>query len=76
MRAAGINASDSQKRQGLMDQELPQTLGYGASGLIDEMGDEVSNAAVGDRVFGMSPYGSTQAELALRFNSRCSVVRA
>ena len=30
VRAAGINASDWKKRQGLMDEELPQTLGYEA----------------------------------------------
>jgi len=31
VRAAGINASDWKKRQGLMDQELPQTLGCEAA---------------------------------------------
>ena len=27
VRTAGVNASDWKKRQGLMDQELPQTMG-------------------------------------------------
>jgi NADPH:quinone reductase-like Zn-dependent oxidoreductase len=63
VRAAGINASDWKKRQGLMDQELPQTLGYEAAGIVDEMGDGVSGVAIGDQVFGASPYGAAQAEL-------------
>jgi NADPH:quinone reductase-like Zn-dependent oxidoreductase len=65
VRAAGINASDWKKRQGLMDQELPQTLGYEAAGIVDELGDAVTYVAVGDRVFGASPYGAAQAELAV-----------
>ena len=65
VRAAGINASDLKKRQGLMDQELPQTLGYEAAGIVDEIGEGLSGVAVGDRVFGASPYGAAQAELAV-----------
>jgi NADPH:quinone reductase-like Zn-dependent oxidoreductase len=65
VRAAGVNASDWKKRQGLMDQELPQTLGHEASGVVDEVGPDVDGVAVGDRVFGTSPYGATQAELAV-----------
>jgi NADPH:quinone reductase-like Zn-dependent oxidoreductase len=65
VRAAGVNASDWKKRQGLMDQELPQTLGYEAAGIVDEIGGDVSGVAVGDRVFGASPYGAAQAELAV-----------
>lgn len=63
VRAAGVNASDWKKRRGLMDQELPQTLGYEAAGIVDEIGAGVSGVAVGDRVFGASPYGAAQAEL-------------
>ena len=65
VRAAGINASDWKKRQGLMDQELPQTLGYEAAGIVDEIGGDVSGVALGDPVFGASPYGAAQAELAI-----------
>jgi NADPH:quinone reductase-like Zn-dependent oxidoreductase len=65
VRAAGVNASDWKKRQGLMDQELPQTLGYEASGVVDEIGEGVCDLVVGDRVFGASPYGAAQAELAV-----------
>lgn len=65
VRAAGINASDWKKRQGLMDQELPQTLGYEAAGVVDEIGDGVTGVAVGDRVFGFVTNGAAQAELAV-----------
>ena len=63
--ATGVNASDWKKREGLMDQELPQTLGYEAAGVVDELGEGVNNVAVGDRVFGASPYGAAQAALAV-----------
>ncbi|GAA2567701.1 NADP-dependent oxidoreductase [Winogradskya consettensis] len=65
VRAAGVNASDWKKRQGLMDQDLPQTLGYEAAGLVDELGAGVTDVALGDRVFGFSPDGAAQAELAV-----------
>lgn len=65
VRAAGINASDWKKRQGLMDQELPQTMGYEAAGIVDELGEGVTDVAVGDRVFGFSAEGAAQAELAV-----------
>jgi NADPH:quinone reductase-like Zn-dependent oxidoreductase len=65
VRAAGVNQSDWKKREGLMDEELPQTLGYEAAGVVDELGEGVTDAAVGDRVFGFSPDGAAQAELAV-----------
>lgn len=65
VRAAGINASDWKKRQGLLDPDLPQTLGYEAAGVVDEIGAGVVGVAVGDEVFGASPYGAAQAELAV-----------
>ena len=63
--AAGVNASDWKKRQGLMDQNLPQTLGYEAAGLVDEIGVGVTDVAIGDRVFGFNSDGAAQAELAV-----------
>jgi NADPH:quinone reductase-like Zn-dependent oxidoreductase len=65
VRAAGVNPSDWKKRQGLMDEDLPQTLGYEAAGVVDELGASVTDAAVGDRVFGFSADGAAQAELAV-----------
>jgi NADPH:quinone reductase-like Zn-dependent oxidoreductase len=65
VRAAGINASDWKKREGLMDDELPQTLGYEAAGVVDEVGEGVVGVTIGDRVFGASGDGAAQAELAV-----------
>jgi len=65
VRAAGVNPSDWKKRQGLMDPELPQTLGYEAAGIVDELGEGVADVTVGDRVFGFSAEGTAQAELAV-----------
>jgi NADPH:quinone reductase-like Zn-dependent oxidoreductase len=65
VRAAGVSQSDWKKRQGLMDSELPQTMGYEAAGLVDELGEGVVNVAVGDRVFGFCADGAAQAELAV-----------
>ncbi|WP_158885135.1 NADP-dependent oxidoreductase [Amycolatopsis anabasis] len=64
VRAAGVNASDWKKRQGLMDQELPQTMGHEVAGIVDELGEGVTDVAVGDRVFGFCT-GAAQAELAV-----------
>jgi NADPH:quinone reductase-like Zn-dependent oxidoreductase len=65
VRAAGVNPSDWKKRQGLMDPDLPQTLGYEAAGIVDELGEGVTDMAVGDRAFGFSAEGAAQAELAV-----------
>ena len=65
VRAAGVNPSDWKKRKGLMDEELPQTMGYEAAGVVDELGAGVTDVAVGDRVFGFSAQEGAQAELAV-----------
>src|SRR5205814_10513515 len=65
VRAAGVNPSDWKKRKGLMDGQLPQTLGYEAAGVVDELGEDVADVGVGDRVFGLSAEGAAQAELAV-----------
>lgn len=65
VRAAGVNASDWKKRQGLMDEELPQTLGHEAAGIVDELGPDVTDVTLGDRVFGVSADSGAQAELAV-----------
>src|ERR687887_2459352 len=64
VRAAGVNPSDWKKRKGLMDGELPQTMGHEAAGVVDELGEGVADVAVGERVFGFSAEGAAQAELA------------
>jgi len=65
VRAAGVNAGGWKKRQGLMDQYLPQTTGYEAAGIVDEVSQGVTGVAVGDRVFGFNGEGAAQAELAV-----------
>ena len=65
VRAAGVNPSDWKKRTGQMDDGLPQTLGYEAAGVVESLGGGVTDVAVGDRVFGFSPDGAAQAELAV-----------
>ena len=65
VRAAGVNAIDWKKRRGPMDGDLPQTMGYEAAGIVDELGEGVADATIGDSVFGFSPDGAAQAELAL-----------
>jgi NADPH:quinone reductase-like Zn-dependent oxidoreductase len=66
VRAAGVNPSDWKKRKGLMEQELPQTMGHETAGVVDELGEGVADVAIGDRVFGLSADGASQAELARR----------
>jgi NADPH:quinone reductase-like Zn-dependent oxidoreductase len=65
--AAGINPSDWKARKGLMGGELPQTTGREVAGVVDEVGEGITDAAIGDRVFGFSPgeVGAAAAELAL-----------
>ena len=65
VRAAGVNPSDWKKRRGLMDQQLPQTMGHEAAGVVDELGDGVTGVAIGDRVFGFTADEAAQAELAV-----------
>lgn len=65
VRAAGVNASDWQKRQGRMDPELPQTLGYEAAGVVDELGEGVTGVRIGDPVVGVGGAGAAQAEYAV-----------
>src|ERR1700748_2937361 len=64
VRAAGVSPSDWKKRKGLMDGELPQTMGHEAAGVVDELGEGVADVAIGDRVFGFSPEGAAQAAVA------------
>src|SRR5215813_12570962 len=65
VRAAGVNASDWTKRKGLMDQELPQTMGDEAAGVVDELGEGVTDVTVGNRVFGFCTDSAAQAERAV-----------
>jgi NADPH:quinone reductase-like Zn-dependent oxidoreductase len=66
--AAGVNPTDWKLRKGLMGGELPQTTGREVAGVVDEVGEGVTDVTVGDRVFGFSDDdddGAGAAELAL-----------
>ncbi len=65
--AAGISATDPKLRQGVLNfgAELPHTTGRDVAGVVDEIGEGVTDVAVGDRVFGASDDGAGAAELAL-----------
>jgi NADPH:quinone reductase-like Zn-dependent oxidoreductase len=65
--AAGISGTDSKLRRGTLSfgAELPLTTGSDVAGVVDEIGDGVTDVAVGDRVFGISDSNAGAAELAL-----------
>jgi NADPH:quinone reductase-like Zn-dependent oxidoreductase len=48
-----------------MDRDLPQTMGYEAAGVVDEIGEGVTGVAIGDHVFGFGGDGAAQAERAV-----------
>lgn len=67
VRAAGVNGIDWKIRSGSMSEQIPLSLpagtGIDAAGVVDEVGDGVSDVAVGDAVFGSG--SATLAELAV-----------
>jgi NADPH:quinone reductase-like Zn-dependent oxidoreductase len=65
--AAGISATDPKLRAGTLQfgASLPQTTGRDVAGVVDEVGQDVTDVSVGDRVFGISDDGAGAAELAL-----------
>ncbi len=65
VRAAAVNPIDWKVRSGMMGGELPQQTGREAAGVIDELGEGVSDAAVGGAVFGFAAGGGGAAELAI-----------
>jgi NADPH:quinone reductase-like Zn-dependent oxidoreductase len=67
VRAAGISASDTKIRRGELSfgATLPQTTGADVAGIVDELGEGVTDVAVGDRVFGISDDQAAAAEYAL-----------
>ncbi|MFL6064296.1 MAG: NADP-dependent oxidoreductase [Friedmanniella sp.] len=67
VKAASVNAIDSKILTGKLAQNSsldgPRYLGYDAAGVVDEVGEGVTDVAVGDDVFGLG--SGTQAELAV-----------
>jgi NADPH:quinone reductase len=50
VKAAGINLFDTQLRSGLYQRELPSTLGLEGAGIVEAVGADVTDIAVGERV--------------------------
>jgi NADPH:quinone reductase-like Zn-dependent oxidoreductase len=67
VRAAGISGTDWKLRKGVLNfgAGLPQTTGRDVAGVVDEVGEDVTDVIAGDRVFGVSDDGAGAAELAL-----------
>jgi NADPH:quinone reductase-like Zn-dependent oxidoreductase len=65
VRAAGVNPIDWKLRSGARGGDLPQQTGREAAGVVDEVGEGVSDAEPGDEVFGFAAGGGGAAELAL-----------
>lgn len=68
VRAVGINPIDWKVRSGMMGGDLPMVTGQEVSGVIDEIGEGVSDVAVGAEVFGPAAGGGGAAEYALLEN--------
>ncbi len=55
--AVGVNPVDWKFRQGMMGGELPQGTGLEVAGVVDEVGDQITDVVAGDEVFGSAPTG-------------------
>jgi NADPH:quinone reductase-like Zn-dependent oxidoreductase len=62
VRAVGVNPIDWKARAGAMGGDLPKRVGQEAAGVVDELGEGVSDVAVGDEVFGSAAAGGAAAE--------------
>ena len=65
VRAAAVNPVDWKMRRGMMGGELPQTTGREVAGVVDQVGEGVTDVRPDDRVFGFAAGGGGAAELAL-----------
>jgi NADPH:quinone reductase-like Zn-dependent oxidoreductase len=65
VKAVGINPVDWKFRQGMMGGELPRRTGLDVAGVVDELGDGVSDVKLGDRVFGSVVGGDGAADFAV-----------
>jgi NADPH:quinone reductase-like Zn-dependent oxidoreductase len=65
VRAVGVNPVDWKMRSGMMGGDLPQPTGREVAGVVDELGDGITDVAPGDQVFGFAAGGGGAAELAL-----------
>src|SRR3954454_21829646 len=69
VRAAGVNPVDWKARSGVMRDVMPVSFpaidGREAAGVVDEVGPDVTDLAVGDEVFGFAVGGAAADEAVL-----------
>lgn len=65
VRAVGVNPIDWKVRRGLMGGDLPKVTGQEVAGVVDEVGDGVTDVAAADEVFGAAAGGGGAAQYAL-----------
>ena len=65
VKAVGVNPVDWKFRQGMVAGDLPRGTGLEVAGIVDQLGDGVSDVNIGDRVFGSVEGGNGAAEFAL-----------
>jgi len=58
VKAAGVNLFDTQLRSGLNKRDLPLTLGLEGAGIVQAVGPDVGDVAIGDRVAWIFASGS------------------
>ncbi len=63
VRAAGVNPIDWKLRSGMRGGDLPQTTGREVAGVVDALGEGVTDVTAGDEVFGFAAGGGGAAEL-------------
>jgi NADPH:quinone reductase-like Zn-dependent oxidoreductase len=60
VKAVGVNPVDWKFRQGMMGGEFPRGTGLEVAGVVDEVGDEITDVGVGDSVFGSTQDGAAE----------------
>lgn len=58
VRACGVNPADWKIREGWLGGELPQGVGLEVAGVVDEVGDAVTDVSIGEEVFGPTSDGA------------------
>jgi NADPH:quinone reductase-like Zn-dependent oxidoreductase len=56
--ACGVNPIDWKIREGVMGGEFPMRMGLEVAGVVDQVGDEVTDVTAGDQVFGPTSGGA------------------